>query len=59
MAFATIEDLSDTMEVIVFPRVLEKKTSLWTENTIVILQGKMSERDSDVKLIVDEAIELI
>ena len=58
MAFATIEDLSDTMEVIVFPRVLEKKTSLWTENTIVILQGKMSDRDSDMKLIVDEAIEL-
>ena len=56
MIFATIEDLAQqNLEVVVFNSVLEKTASVWAENTPVIVEGKMSERDSEMKMICEKA----
>jgi DNA polymerase-3 subunit alpha len=58
IAFAKIEDLSDTLEVVVFSEILAKKPELWEKQNIVIIQGKLSLRDNEPKIIVDEAIKI-
>ncbi len=58
MAFARIEDLSDTLEVVVFSEVLDRKSEIWENQNIVIIQGKLSLRDNESKIIVDQAIKI-
>jgi DNA polymerase-3 subunit alpha len=58
IVFAKLEDLSDTMEVVVFSETLERKPELWQEKNILIVQGKLSERDNEPKIIVEQAIKL-
>lgn len=58
MLFATIEDLSNTIEVLVFNDTLRKNPALWADNTIVQVNGRISKRDGDTKLIANEAIRL-
>ena len=56
MIFATIEDASQKpLEVVVFNSVLEKTSKSWEENNIVLVQGRMSFRDGQAKLICDNA----
>jgi len=56
MIFATIEDLAQqNLEVVVFNSVLEKTASVWAENTPVVVEGKMSERDGELKMICEKA----
>jgi len=58
MAFAKIEDMSDTIEIVVFPDLLERKNDIWQTNTVVIVQGKTSLRDNEPKIICDEVVKL-
>ncbi len=51
MYFATIEDGLGKMEVLVFPKVLEKDFDLWKEENIVLLKGRYSEKDGESKLL--------
>ena len=56
MIFATIEDTSQKpLEVVVFNSVLEKTAKAWEQNNIVLVQGHMSFRDGEAKLICDNA----
>jgi DNA polymerase-3 subunit alpha len=56
MIFATIEDAAQKpLEVVVFNSVLEKTSKSWEENNIVLVQGRMSFRDGQAKLICDNA----
>ncbi len=56
MIFATIEDLAQqNLEVVVFNSVLEKTASVWAENTPIVVEGKMSERDGEMKMICEKA----
>lgn len=55
MLFATVEDFSGSMEVIVFPRTLAQQEDFWKEDIAVLLTGKLSLRDQEAKLIVDTA----
>jgi DNA polymerase-3 subunit alpha len=59
MLFATIEDFSpQPMEVVVFPKTLAKTESAWQEGNVVLLQGKMSWRGGEGKIICDDAKKL-
>ena len=52
MAFMKVEDLSGTIEVIVFPKTLEKYTALVNEDEMVLVKGRVSLKpDEDVKII--------
>jgi len=59
MLFATIEDSSQkSIEIVVFNSVLEKTISIWKENNVVIVQGRVSNKDGQVKMICDNAKQL-
>ncbi len=53
MAFVSIEDLSGSLELVVFPRILEQFESLLKPESIVRVRGKLDLKDGLVKLIVE------
>ncbi|MDD4850564.1 MAG: DNA polymerase III subunit alpha [Gemmiger sp.] len=54
MAFTTIEDLTGTMELLVFPRVLAECRAYLQDNAVIVTSGRVSVKEDDgVRLIVD------
>lgn len=58
IAFVRIEDMGDAMELVVFSEILAKKPEAWKEKSVVIVQGKLSLRDNEPKIIADEVVRL-
>ena len=60
MIFATIEDNSSgqSIEVVVFNSVLEKTSTAWVENACVIVDGRVSHRDGETKMLCENAKKL-
>ena len=59
MAFVTVEDLTGTMEVVVFPRVLQQYGDAIFDNAVVVLKGRISvKEDEAAKLLADEILNL-
>jgi DNA polymerase-3 subunit alpha len=55
MMFATIQDTSGSMELIIFPRAYETTQSVWQEGQIVLVQGKTPKEAGDNKIFVEKA----
>ena len=55
MLFAKIEDQSGSVELLVFPSVLKASIGLWQDGSLIIARGRLSEKDSDVKILIDQA----
>ena len=54
MGFATLEDLTGTIEALVFPKVLERVSTELMPDTAVVLGGRLSVREEeDPKLLLD------
>ena len=54
MGFVTLEDLTGTIEALVFPKVLERVSTELMPDTAVVLAGRLSIReDEDPKLLLD------
>lgn len=58
MVFLTIEDQTGTIEAIVFPKVLEKVRHLVEEEQVIQASGRLSDKDDEFKLIIDDIKEL-
>jgi len=58
MLFVQLEDLTDKIEVLVFPRVLERNPSIFKEENIVIVEGTLNDKDGEAKLLCDSIREL-
>ncbi len=58
MLFVTIEDLSGKTELLVFPAMLEKSQEVWQDGGSVIVEGKLSDKDGETKVLVDKAWQL-
>lgn len=58
MLFAKIEDHTDSIEILVFPKLLEETAALWEEGRAVICQGRISDKDQDLKLLANRAHEI-
>ena len=58
MLFVKIEDLTDNLEVIVFSETLAKNPYLWKENNVVLINGQLSLRNGEPKVICNEVKEL-
>ena len=57
MCFTSVEDLTGTLEVIVFPRVLDNYRDALVENAVVVIEGRLSVReDEPAKLMADAII---
>jgi DNA polymerase-3 subunit alpha len=58
MYFVTLEDMKGKIELLVFPKVLERIASMWEEEKAIITTGRLSDKDGVYKLIVDDAKEI-
>ena len=58
MAFFNLEDLTGNIEVLVFPKIMEKVVSFLTDDQIVQVIGRLSDKDEEFKLIADDIKEL-
>ena len=58
MYFITLEDLTDSIEVIIFPTVLEKYRSLLEEDRIIKIKGRIDKKEDQVKFIASEVLEV-
>ena len=54
MVFAKIDDLSNTIEILVFNSVLEKNQGIIQENNVVDVVGRVSRKNGDAKLLCNE-----
>ena len=60
MLFVKLEDLSGKIEVVVFPGVIEKNPVVFQENKIVMMAGRVDNRDQSLaKFICEEVEEII
>jgi len=53
MLFVQIEDMTGRIEVIVFPNTLEQTATIWQEEKIILVSGRISDRDGNLKIICD------
>lgn len=53
MNFVTLEDMSGSMEVLVFPKMLERTAGAWEEGQIVMAEGTLTDKEGVFKVIVD------
>ena len=59
MLFIKLEDLTDKIEVVVFPSILERNPLRFQENKIVFITGRVSYKDNSPKIICDDIQEII
>ncbi|MEJ2208302.1 MAG: DNA polymerase III subunit alpha, partial [Anaerolineae bacterium] len=53
MAFAQIEDLQGTVELVIFPRIWQETAEMWVPERILVVRGRVSVRDREPSIIVD------
>ncbi len=51
MLFVVIEDLSHSMEVLVFPKMLAQDPDMWLDGALIIVDGTLSDKDGETKLL--------
>ncbi|MDP1809156.1 MAG: DNA polymerase III subunit alpha [Actinomycetota bacterium] len=54
MAFIIVEDLEGSIEVVVFPSILQKCRAIIAEDAIVKIKGRLDVKEDEVKLIAQE-----
>lgn len=57
MAFLKLEDLTGTIEVIVFPKTLDKVKELCITDSLVIIKGRLSLKEDEPPKLICESIE--
>ena len=58
MLFVKIEDATNTVELLIFPRLLKETANLWVPGQAIITDAKVSEKDQEVKVLVNRALPL-
>jgi len=58
MSFVNLEDTTDKLELLVFPKVFETTKDIWVEGQMVVVVGKTSQEEGDNKLFVEKAYAL-
>jgi DNA polymerase-3 subunit alpha len=54
MVFSWVEDTTSKIEVVAFPNVLEANPEAFRENNVLVVRGKLSDRDGIPKLMCDD-----
>ena len=57
MAFLNVEDTTGGIEVIVFPKILMDKPTMFFEGNILLIHGRISMREDEDTKIICEAVE--
>jgi DNA polymerase-3 subunit alpha len=58
MLFATLEDLTGAVEVIVFPDIYQKHAALLHPDAVLVIRGRLSYKDEEPKVIAEEVVPL-
>lgn len=58
MYFSVLDDQTGHTEILVFPKTAEKTESLWQNDTLVLVHGRVTKKDGAVKVIAEEAEEV-
>lgn len=58
MLFVKIKDSSGVIESLVFPSLLKENSDIWQEGKAIICQGKLSNKDQQIKFLCNRAVEL-
>ncbi|MHB8904127.1 MAG: DNA polymerase III subunit alpha, partial [Patescibacteria group bacterium] len=56
MLFVKIEDALSAVELLIFPRLLKESLTIWQAGNTVILEGTVSEKDQESKILVNRAM---
>ncbi|MEK7087184.1 MAG: OB-fold nucleic acid binding domain-containing protein, partial [Patescibacteria group bacterium] len=59
MLFMGLEDLTDKIEVVVFPSVIERYPAALQLNKIVFVTGRLDHRDGEKKFLAEEVEEIV
>jgi len=59
MLFLKLEDLTAKAEVVIFPNLLERNPNALQENKIVLVAGRVDDRNGELKIVADDAQEII
>jgi hypothetical protein len=51
MLVATLEDLQGSVEVVVFPKVFEQTANAWTDDSVVLVTGRIDRRDDSPQIL--------
>ena len=55
MAFIQVEDMTGQLDAVVFPKVYQEIKELLTENSLLVLKGKVDNKDDESQLLVESA----
>lgn len=55
MVFATLEDQTGSIEVLVFPKILASNPGIWVEEQVLIVEGRVNDRDGTPKVLCEDA----
>ncbi len=58
MLFVTLEDGNGKVEILVFPKQLERNPVIWQEDKVIVVSGKVTDRNDEVKVICDSVEEI-
>ncbi|MDX9892879.1 MAG: DNA polymerase III subunit alpha [Patescibacteria group bacterium] len=58
MLFVRIEDITNGIEVLVFPTILQEDPDVWQEDRVVAISCRLSDKDGESKLICNKAFEI-
>lgn len=53
MLFVKMEDAVSSVELLVFPRLLKETLAVWQEGRAIICKGSVSEKDQDIKVLLN------
>jgi len=59
MLFVGLEDLTHKIELVVFPNVIERNPALFQENKIVLVSGRVDNRDGTPKVVAENIEEIL
>ena len=54
MAFLTLEDETGKIETVVFPKLFEEKQNLIINDKIILIEGKLNDRDGQISIIIEQ-----
>jgi len=58
MLFVKIEDGVDSLEILVFPKLLLTTQEIWKEGQVIICQGSISDKDGETKILANKCGQL-
>jgi len=59
MLFMKLEDLTGKMEVVIFPNLLERNPVALQESKIILVGGRVDDRNGEIKIVADDAQEIL